>query len=76
MSHTTYFYADLEKPYVTTVSVRLQLLLLRDNPENKTSDAIQKLQINRHNFSSYTDLTSDLSRHYETMYKVRYHTYR
>jgi len=75
MSHTTYFYADLEKPYVTTVSVRLQLLLLGDIPENKTSDGIQK-QLNRHNFISYTDLTSDLSRHDETMYTLQYHTYR
>jgi len=75
MSHTAYFCADLEKPYVTTVSVRLQLLLLGDIPENKTSGGIQKLRLNRHNFSSYTDLTSDLSRHDETMYKLRYHIY-
>jgi hypothetical protein len=41
MSHTAYFYADLEKPYVTAVSVRLQLLLLGDIPENKSSGGIQ-----------------------------------
>lgn len=71
-----YFYADLENPYVTTVSVRLQLLLLAEIPENKTSGGTQKLRLNRHSFSPYTDLTSELSRDDETMYKIRYHIYR
>lgn len=71
-----YFYADLEIPYVTTVSVRLQLLLLGDIPENKSSGGIQKLRLHRHNFSSYTDLTLDLSRDDETMHKLRCHIYR
>ena len=69
MSHTAYFYADLEKPYVTTVSVRLQLLLLGDTriPENKICGAIQELRLNQHNFRSYTDLTA-----FQLCFRVRY----
>jgi hypothetical protein len=59
MSHTAYFYADLEKPCVTAASARPQLLLSGDIHGNKTSGVIQMLRANRQNFSSFTDLTSD-----------------
>ena len=76
MSHTAYFYADSEKPYVTTVSVRLQLLLLEDIPENKASGVTQKSRLNRQNFSSDTDLTSQINPHDETTYMLPHHIYR